>query len=72
MEVLRNEKLFSEMILGIGQKFAMLEMKTLVSKVLRHFEISLAEDSKSDPVLIGELITTTEDKINYHLKPRLY
>ncbi len=57
---------------GIGQKFAMLEVKALVSKVVRNFEISLAEDSLSDPVLIGELVTSTENKLNYHLKPRMY
>ncbi len=50
----------------------MLEVKAVVSKVLRHFEISLAEDSLSEPVLVAELVTSTEDKINYHLKPRMY
>ena len=60
------------LISGIGQKFAMLELKAVVSKVLRHFELSLAEDSMSDPVLIGEVITTSQDAINYHLKPRFH
>ncbi|KAG4074187.1 hypothetical protein HA402_016215 [Bradysia odoriphaga] len=56
----------------VGQKYAVLEIKAVVSKVLRHFEISLADDSKSDPVLIGEVILSTKNPINYHLKPRIY
>lgn len=59
-------------ILGIGQKFAVLEVKTVVSKVLRHFEIALAEDSLKEPTLVGALVTTPKNKINFHLKPRLY
>ncbi|XP_037052057.1 cytochrome P450 4d1-like [Bradysia coprophila] len=54
----------------IGQKFAILELKAVLSKVLSYFEISLAEDSLSDPVLIGELITTALNPINYHFKQR--
>ncbi|KAG4074180.1 hypothetical protein HA402_016208, partial [Bradysia odoriphaga] len=54
----------------IGQKFAILELKTVVSKVLSNFEISLAEDSMEDPVLIGEVITIPLNPINYHLKQR--
>ncbi|XP_037052055.1 cytochrome P450 4d1-like [Bradysia coprophila] len=56
----------------VGQKYAVLEIKAVVSKVLRHFEISLADDSKSDPVLIGEFILATKNPINYHFKPRIY
>lgn len=57
---------------GIGQKFAVLEMKSMVSMVLRNFEISLAEDSRQYPTLLAELILIPENKINFHLKPRLY
>lgn len=44
----------------------------MLSKVLRNFEISLADDSLQDPVLTAELIMGTENKINFHLKPRSY
>lgn len=47
-------------------------MKTFLSKVLRYFEISLDEDSLGDPILLGELILTTEKPINFHVKPRMY
>lgn len=50
----------------------MLEIKSLVSKVLRYFEISLAENSKEYPTLLAELILIPESKINFHVKPRLY
>lgn len=70
--IFSEEKSETLLIAGIGQKFAMLKMKTVISKVLRHFEVSLAEDSMSDPVCIGEVVLTTADKIHYHLKPRLY
>ncbi|XP_037040832.1 cytochrome P450 4d1-like isoform X2 [Bradysia coprophila] len=56
----------------IGQKFAVLEIKSLVSKVLRYFEISLAENSKEYPTLLAELILIPESKINFHVKPRMY
>lgn len=59
-------------ISGIGQKFAVLEIKSLVSKVLRYFEISLAENSKEYPTLLAELILIPESKINFHVKPRTY
>lgn len=59
-------------ISGIGQKFAILEIKAVVSKVLRHLEISLAEDSIADPVLVGELILAPVNPINFHMKPRIY
>lgn len=65
------KKCFFPSISGIGQKFAMLELKTLLAKALKRFVISLAEDSMEEPTLIGELITKPEDKINFHLKPRL-
>ncbi|KAG4065113.1 hypothetical protein HA402_007510 [Bradysia odoriphaga] len=56
----------------IGQKFAVLEIKSLVTKVLRYFEISLAENSKEYPTLLAELILIPESKINFHVKPRIY
>lgn len=56
----------------IGQKFAMLEMKSLLSKVLRHYKITLADDSHKYPDLIAELILVPDSKIHFHLEPRAY
>jgi len=56
----------------IGQKFAMLEIKSLVSKVLRYFEISLVEDSREYPTLLAQMILVPENKIKFHVKPRAY
>ncbi|KAH8355317.1 hypothetical protein KR093_010765 [Drosophila rubida] len=53
----------------IGQKFAMLEMKSTVSKMLRHFELlPLGEPVK--PVM--NLILRSTTGINLGLKPRVY
>ncbi|XP_034108207.1 probable cytochrome P450 4d14 [Drosophila albomicans] len=53
----------------IGQKFAMLEMKSTVSKMLRHFELlPLGEDVK--PIM--NLILRSTTGINLGLKPRVY
>lgn len=52
----------------IGQKFAMLEMKTTVSKVLRHFELSVMPGF--EPTAISELILRPETGIWLQLKER--
>lgn len=53
----------------IGQKFAVLEMKSLVSKVLRNFEISM-DPSYRKPILIAEIILKPENGIFLNLKKR--
>ncbi|KAH8419833.1 hypothetical protein KR009_003099 [Drosophila setifemur] len=53
----------------IGQKFAMLEMKSTISKVLRHFELlPLGEDVQ--PMM--NIILRSATGINVGLKPRVY
>ncbi|XP_037918316.1 cytochrome P450 4d2-like isoform X2 [Hermetia illucens] len=53
----------------IGQKFAMLEMKSTISKVLRHYELlPLGEDP--DPVI--NLVLRSTNGINIGIKPREY
>lgn len=54
----------------IGQKFAMLEMKSTIAKTLRHFEISLAPGY--EPVLIATLILLPENGVQVKLKERKY
>lgn len=56
----------------IGQRFAMMEMKSIVSKTLRHYELALTESSKVYPTLTSELILRPENAIKFYLKPRVY
>ena len=53
----------------IGQKFAMLEMKSTISKMLRHFELlPLGEDV----VPVMNLILRSKTGMQLGLKPRIY
>ncbi|CRK92923.1 CLUMA_CG006516, isoform A [Clunio marinus] len=52
----------------IGQKFAMLEMKTVISKILRHYKLSVANDFK--PVLLAELVLRSENGILLNIQKR--
>ena len=53
----------------IGQKFAVLEMKSTISKMIRHFELlPLGEDV----VPVMNLILRSATGINLGLKPRVY
>lgn len=54
----------------IGQKFAILELKSTIAKTLRHFELSVAPGY--EPVLISELILRPENGIQLVLKDRKY
>lgn len=54
----------------IGQKFAMYEIKSIVSKILRNFEVSLSKESEAHPVLTAELILRPENAIKFYFKPR--
>ncbi|XP_050329316.1 cytochrome P450 4d1 [Bactrocera neohumeralis] len=56
----------------IGQRFAMLEVKSIVTNVLRHFEIEFVSDGTEGPILIAELILRTKDPLMFRLKPRIY
>ena len=54
----------------IGQKFAMLEMKSTISKVLRHFEIALADGY--EPTLVYAIILKPSNGVKIRLSPRIY
>lgn len=56
----------------IGQKFATLEIKSIVSKILRHYHLKLAKDSIQTPILSAELILRPETAINFSIEPRVY
>lgn len=56
----------------IGQKFATLEIKSIVSKILRHYNLKLAKDSMQTPILSAELILRPETAINFSIDPRVY
>ncbi|KAF2888130.1 hypothetical protein ILUMI_18043 [Ignelater luminosus] len=53
----------------IGQRFAMLEMKSVVSKVLRHYEL-LPSIPESKPALVGETILKSSTGVHIRLKHR--
>jgi len=53
----------------IGQKFAMLEMKTVLSYILRHYRLRSIHQRK-DITLIGELILRTDEGIEVVITPR--
>ena len=54
----------------IGQKFAMLELKTIIAKVLRKFEVSVGENY--EPVLVSEMILRPANGIILKMTPRVY
>lgn len=56
----------------IGQKFAMLEIKSILSKVLRHYHIALSKDSIREPIISAELILRPDTAINFSIEPRTY
>lgn len=56
----------------IGQKFAVYEMKSIISKILRNFEVVLTKESEAYPVLSAELILRPENPISFYFKPRIY
>jgi hypothetical protein len=54
---------------GIGQKFAILEEKSIISSVLRHYKIE-AVDRREDLTLLGELILRPKDGLLVKITPR--
>ncbi|KAM7348492.1 cytochrome P450 4d1 isoform 3-T3 [Cochliomyia hominivorax] len=56
----------------IGQKFAMLEIKTVLTNVLRNFELDYAGNKDEELLLIAELILRPKDPLMFKLKPRVY
>uniref|UniRef100_A0A182PZ11 Uncharacterized protein n=1 Tax=Anopheles epiroticus TaxID=199890 RepID=A0A182PZ11_9DIPT len=55
----------------IGQKFAVTELKSLVSKVLRNFELQPAEEEHEE-TFIAELILRPEHSVPIRVRPRVY
>lgn len=54
----------------IGQKFAMLEMKSIISKMVRRFELVLGENY--EPTLVAEMILRPSNGIILKVTPREY
>lgn len=55
----------------IGQKFAMLEMKSIITKLLRNFEFKLPPNTEDkELVLIAEVILRPWDGILLNVKKR--
>lgn len=57
-------------ILGIGQKFAILEEKSIISAVLRNYTIE-SVDRREDLTLLGELILRPKDGLAVRIAPRV-
>jgi cytochrome P450 family 4 len=53
----------------IGQKFAMLEMKSTITKILRHFTITTPKDF--EPIDILRLVTKSENGILIGISERI-
>lgn len=53
-----------------GQKFAMYEMKSILSKIILNFEISLTKDSEMEPILSGATVLRPHNPIKFKLKCR--
>lgn len=56
----------------IGQRFAVLEMKAIISKLLRNFEFRLADDSLDKPSVVAALVLKPNNAINFYVKNRVY
>lgn len=54
---------------GIGQKFALLEEKSVLSAVLRNYELEACQ-RREDITLRGELILRPKDGLPVRIKPR--
>ena len=54
----------------IGQKFAMLELKSTIAKTLRNYELFVAPGYK--PVLLNDLILRPENGVKLIIKSRKY
>uniref|UniRef100_A0A1B0GQ09 Uncharacterized protein n=1 Tax=Phlebotomus papatasi TaxID=29031 RepID=A0A1B0GQ09_PHLPP len=52
----------------IGQKYAILEMKSIAAKIVKNFELSVHEDYKK-PILMAEIVLRPENGV--HLKFKL-
>ena len=51
-----------------GQKFAMLEMKSTISKVLRHYQLSVK--ANYEPIDVLEIIIKSKNGIMLEIKDR--
>ncbi|XP_065361588.1 cytochrome P450 4d1-like [Calliphora vicina] len=56
----------------IGQKFAMLEIKTVLANVLRHYELEYAGKKDENLLLIADLTLSPRDPLMFKIKPRVY
>lgn len=61
--------MFSFSLSGIGQKFALLEEKSVLSAVLRNYKIE-AIDRREDLTLLGELILRPKDGLRVKITRR--
>ncbi|XP_055711730.1 cytochrome P450 4d10-like [Phlebotomus papatasi] len=53
----------------IGQKYAILEMKSIAAKIVKNFELSVHEDYKK-PILMAEIVLRPENGVHLKFKVR--
>lgn len=53
----------------IGQKFVMLEMKAMIVKLIRHFEVTV-DPSYDKPILVAEIVLKPQNGILLNFKER--
>ena len=53
----------------IGQKFAMYEIKTVISQIVRHFKIGLIDEAY-EPILKGEIVLKPAEDLPLKFYPR--
>lgn len=55
----------------IGQKFAMLEIKTVLANVLRHYKLDYAGKIDEKLFLLGDLTLSSRDPLMFKITPRV-
>lgn len=58
-------------VLGVGQKYAVLEMKSIATQIVRNFELSITEEH-SELVMMSDVVLRTENGIVLSVKKRDY
>lgn len=54
----------------VGQKFALLELKTIIAKVVRSYELFPSDDPTYEPILASVLTLRSDNGIHIRLKAR--
>jgi cytochrome P450 family 4 len=53
----------------IGQKFAMLEMKLTIARIIQRFEIKVSKENEDPPINV-EIVLKSQNGVNLNFHPR--